>query len=103
MTSNTGIINMTFDQLLDSRIEVKLDERVSVAPAEPPELIKLEEAKEICRCSIEVIQSLFDDRENNQFPGVKLAPRTFRVDKERLIHWLRNGGLNGINQENGSK
>jgi len=96
MTSNAALKNMTFDQLLDSRIESIINER---GGSQTPELIRLDEARDICECDISVITSLFKDSQNNGFPAVKLAPKTFRVDKQRLILWLRNGGLDGINKK----
>jgi len=89
---------MPFDQLLDSRIEAKLAERIDF-PSTEPELITIAEAAKICDVDISVINSLFHKRNKNGFPGIRLSERKLKIDKQRLIEWLRNGGLaDGLNQ-----
>ena len=99
MTSNASLKNMTFDQLLDSRIDVKLEERLDNSLSTEPELITIAEAAKICDVDVSVINSLFHKRDKNGFPGIRLSERKLKIDKQRLIEWLRNGGLaDGVNK-----
>lgn len=67
----------------------------------PPEYISISQAAEICQCGETVINSLIQERALNRFPAVRLGERTIRINKQLLIQWLNNGGLDGINKENG--
>lgn len=66
---------------------------------EPLQLISIEEAAAICDVSRSVIDSLVEDSKENNFPAVRLSAKTVKVDKTRLIKWIRAGGLinNGAN------
>ena len=51
------------------------------------------EAAEMCGVSKSIIQDLVNNREETGFPGAKLGPKTFVIDRVGFISWLDQGGL----------
>jgi hypothetical protein len=72
---------------------------LGVGAPQPVELIKIEEASQICDVDKSVINSLIQDSESNGFPVIRLSTRTIRIDRHRLYAWLHSGGLNGTRKE----
>jgi hypothetical protein len=69
----------------------------AVTDAPRVKLIKIEDAAELVGCDVSVINSLVKESRSNGFPSARFGPRTIRIDENRLIDWIINGGLDGVN------
>lgn len=74
--------------------QIVLEEISSAGSLSPPDLISLEEAGLMCGgLGRAVMLDLVHGADETGFPAVVLGPKTFKVDRSRLIPWLHAGGL----------
>lgn len=54
-------------------------------------LLTIQEAAEICRVHRTVIDSLI---KRGKIPHARLSERVVRIDRDKLLEWVKRGGLN---------
>lgn len=59
-------------------------------------ILTIKEAAEICRVHRSVLDSLV---KRDAIPFARFSERVVRIDRDELIQWIKNGGLNAGSQK----
>lgn len=60
------------------------------------QILTIKEAAKICRVHRTVLDSLV---KVGAIPHARFSQRVVRIDRDELLQWIKNGGLNGGSQE----
>ena len=88
--------NLSLENLVEEKVSQILENK---GIGSYYDAITPEEAAGLIGCSKQAIFDLINDRERSRFPGAKVSPKTYVVDRVGLTKWLRNGGLVGVQPE----
>lgn len=55
------------------------------------QILTIAEAAEICRVHRSVVDSLI---RREKIPHARLSERVVRIDRDKLLQWIKDGGLN---------